>query len=338
MTIRDEPARRAAEWLRARECGHVGDWINNLNSRETPAAGWYFEYNNAWYPDCDDTAMVAMALRRVGGAENLDAAQRGVDWLLAMQNDDGGWAAFDKTKHRQILEYVPFADHNAMQDPSCPDITGRVLECLSWHGFTSDHPSVRSAIEYIKVHQEPEGCFFGRWGVNYIYGTWQAVIGPIRCGEDPRNGWIQRAGRWIKSIQQSDGSFGESANSYVDRALMGQGPSTASQTAWAAMVLQEVFGPRDPDLHRALSWLANMQMTPEQATDPAFNTDGDPIGSWHEPWFTGTGFPRVFYLRYHLYRLYFPIMAIGRYLAARKTMTRAAPLVEAVERDEVSVA
>lgn len=371
MTIRDEPARRAAEWLLAKECRHVGDWARNLGdarlgesgNREPPGgdmagAGWYFEYNNAWYPDCDDTAMVAMALRRVGGADNLDAAQRGVDWLLAMQNDDGGWAAFDKTRHRQILEYVPFADHNAMQDPSCPDITGRVLECLSWHGLIIEHPSVRSAIEYIKSHQEPEGCFFGRWGVNYIYGTWQAVIGPIRCGEDPRNGWIQKAGHWIKSIQKPDGSFGESANSYVERALMGQGPSTASQTAWAAMVLQEVFGPRDPDLRRAIEWLASTQLRSAPAPSPSegedrgegerLNTaegtlvqpltpDDDPPGSWHEPWFTGTGFPRVFYLRYHLYRLYFPIMAIGRYLAARNAFKREASQVEVLEQREATV-
>ena len=229
--------------------------------------------------------MVAMALQRAGGEENIAAAKRGVAWMLAMQNDDGGWAAFDKTTHRQILEYIPFADHNAMQDPSCPDITGRVLECLSWHGYTIAHPAVAKAVAYIKSHEiivkrdqgiegsrdqdvsmprcpdasmpSPSlGCFFGRWGVNYIYGTWQAVIGPIRCGVDRNEPWIQRAGNWIKSAQKPDGSFGETANSYENPSLKGTGPSTASQTAWAAMILQEVFGPNDSDLRRSIEWLA----------------------------------------------------------------------------------
>jgi squalene-hopene/tetraprenyl-beta-curcumene cyclase len=318
---RDETVRAAAEWLRGKQCEHVGDWVDNLAGRPD-GAGWFFEYHNAWYPDVDDTAMVAMALRRAGGAASAEAADRGVRWTLAMQNRDGGWAAFDRTRHRQLLEYIPFADHNAMQDPSCPDITGRVLECLSWHGFTSRDPVIRRAIDYIRSRQEPEGCWFGRWGVNYIYGTWQAVVGPIRCGEDPSQPWLRRAGRWIKSVQQADGSFGESANSYEDPALKGQGPSTASQTAWAAMILQEIFGRDDPDLRRAIAWLVRTQLDEEAAGDPARNPDGDPAGSWAEPWFTGTGFPRVFYLRYHLYRLYFPVMAIGRFLAAHGVSLR----------------
>jgi squalene-hopene/tetraprenyl-beta-curcumene cyclase len=316
LDVRDAPARRAADWLRSKECRHVGDWGDNLR-HPIPAGGWYFEYHNAWYPDVDDTAMVAMALHRAGGQVNLEAAQRGVDWMLAMQNDDGGWAAFDHTKHRQILEYIPFADHNAMQDPSCPDITGRVLECLAWHGFTIDDEPVRRGIGYIRSRQEAEGCFFGRWGVNYIYGTWQSVVGPIRCGLSRDETWIRRAGEWTKSIRKEDGSFGESANSYEDPSLKGQGPSTASQTAWAAMILLEIFGADDPDLARALDWLARTQLTEENADDPAANPDGDPPGSWVETEFTGTGFPKVFYLRYHLYRLYFPVMAIGRCLAAR---------------------
>jgi squalene-hopene/tetraprenyl-beta-curcumene cyclase len=258
-----------------------------------------------------------MALQRVGGEDNLAAAARGVRWVLAMQNGDGGWAAFDKTRHRQILEYIPFADHNAMQDPSCPDITGRVLECLACHGYTTSDETVRRAIAFIHARQEPDGPFFGRWGVNYIYGTWQALIGPIRCGTDPREEWIQRAGAWIKSIQKPDGSFGESALSYEDPAWRGRGPSTASQTAWAAMILQEVYGPSDTELARAIAWLASTQLGPEQADDAGLNPDGDPAGSWCETEFTGTGFPRVFYLRYHLYRLYFPLMAIGRYLGAQ---------------------
>ncbi len=323
----DEPARRAADWLRGKECRHVGDWAANIPGRAR-AGGWFFEYDNAWYPDVDDTAMVSMALRRTGGAENEAAAARGVAWLLAFQNDDGGWAAFDRTRDRPILEYIPFADHNAMQDPSCPDITGRVLECLAWHGCTTASPEVRRAIAYIRGRQEPEGCFFGRWGVNYIYGTWQSVVGPVRCGVDPREPWLRRAGEWIRSVQHDDGSFGESARSYLDESLKGKGPPTASQTAWAAMVLQEIFGPDDPDLLRAIEWLARTQLTADRAAEPRANPDRDPAGSWVETEFTGTGFPRVFYLRYHLYRHYFPVMAMGRYLAAHGASLRPPAMVK----------
>jgi squalene-hopene/tetraprenyl-beta-curcumene cyclase len=322
-----EALQRAARWLVDRECSHRGDWTNNVR-RHVEAGAWWFEYRNGWYPDIDDTAMVVMALIRVGGRRNAAAVARGVRWLLAMQNDDGGWAAFDRTRNRQVLEYIPFADHNAMQDPSCPDITGRVVEALAAYGLTNDHPVVRRAIEYIRVRQHPGGGWSGRWGVNYLYGTWQAVVGVINCGEDPRQEWLRRAGEWVKSVQKDDGSFGESANSYEDPSLRGQGPSAASQTAWGAMVLQAVFGPHDPDLRRAVGWLVRTQLTPQQAADAGRNPDGDPPGSWFEPWFTGTGFPRVFYLRYHLYRLYFPVMALGRYVAAVAPEVEAEPVVK----------
>ena len=330
-TVDDEDAARAAAWLTARECRFSGEWQNNLDV-ETAPSGWYFEYANAHYPDSDDTAMVAMALARVGGESNLAAATRGVRWLLAMQNADGGWAAFDRSQDRPILELVPFADHNAMQDPSCPDITGRVLECLSWQGFSKTHTAVIAAIAFIKSRQEIDGSFFGRWGVNYIYGTWQAVIGPVRCGVSAKEPWILRAGAWMKSIQKADGSFGESADSYANPALKGTGPSTASQTAWAAMVLQEVYGADDADLARAIAWLCRTQLDELSAADPLLNPDGDPSGSWCEREFTGTGFPKVFYLRYHLYRLYFPVMAIGRYLDAHGRGLAGKRLIDRGER------
>ena len=312
----DPDLERATQWLRQKEVRWTGDWIANVRPGTRPG-GWFFEYQNAWYPDVDDTVMVAMALKRAGGPENDAAARRGIEWVFSMQCENGGWAAFDRTSNHQVYEYVPFADHNAMQDPACHDITGRTLESMSWLGYRVDNPTIAKAVEFIKGFQEPEGCFWGRWGVNYIYGTWQAVIGPIRCGVPRTEPWIQRAGAWIKSVQKPDGSFGETANSYEDRSLMGTGPSTASQTAWAAMVLQEVYGPDDPDLWRALSWLAQTQLRASDAMEPSLNPDGDPPGSWVETEFTGTGFPKVFYLRYHMYRLYFPLMAIGRALAAK---------------------
>ena len=322
-----EAVRKSSRWMLARECRHTGDWTNNVRTRVTGGA-WWFEYRNGWYPDVDDTAIVLMALSRVGDRRSLAASRRAAQWLLAMQNDDGGWAAFDRTKDRRILEYVPFADHNAMQDPSCPDITGRVIEALATCGFTNRDEAVRHGIEYIRDCQHPGGGWFGRWGVNYIYGTWQSLVGLIECGEDPNQQWIQRAGRWVKAVQKPDGAFGESANSYEDESLRGQGPSTASQTAWGAMILQSIYGARDPDLHRAIAWLVRTQLNRADAGDPVYNPDGDPAGSWVEQWYTGTGFPRVFYLRYHLYRLYFPLMAIGRYLEARRVLDDAGKAVK----------
>jgi squalene-hopene/tetraprenyl-beta-curcumene cyclase len=295
-----DAVQRASTWLVSKECRLQGDWKSNV-SQDVDASGWYFEFNNSYYPDVDDTAMVAMALSRSGYEAGRAAARRGVDWMLAMQNEDGGWAAFDRTINRPILEYIPFADHNAMQDPSCPDITGRTLECLGHSGFMPDHPVVQKAIHFIEFKQELEGCWFGRWGVNYIYGTWQVVCGLKTVGANMDLPWIQKAGAWLRSVQHEDGSFGESADSYEDPSLKGKGPATPSQTAWGAMALMAIYGPSDPCVLKAIRWLLDTQ--PDS-------------GSWDEPWFTGTGFPRVFYLRYHLYRLYFPIMCLGRWLRA----------------------
>ena len=294
----DHPAMvRACEWLDSKECRHVGDWKNNVDMEVEPS-GWYFEFNNAYYPDVDDTAMVVLALLRASHDKGRQSVQRGVNWMLAMQNDDGGWAAFDRTIKRPILEYVPFADHNAIQDPSCPDITGRTLEALGHLGFRTDHPVIAKALRFLEFEQEPEGPWFGRWGVNYVYGTWQVLCGLRTVGLDMTQSWVQKAGLWLKSVQKEDGSFGESAASYEDPALKGIGPSTASQTAWGTMALMAAFGHHDSAVEKGIHWLCQTQ------------TDS---GTWNESWFTGTGFPRVFYLRYHLYRLYFPVMCLGRY-------------------------
>ena len=292
-----EPMRMAVNWLVSKECRHIGDWKANVEKSVEPS-GWYFEFNNSYYPDEDDTAMVTMALLCSGCPEGRPSAERGIDWILAMQNDDGGWAAFDRTINRPILEYIPFADHNAIQDPSCPDITGRTLECLGHFGIKPDHPTVQKAVRFVEFEQEPEGCWFGRWGVNYIYGTWQVVCGLKTVGIDMDQPWIQKAGEWLRKVQKEDGSFGESANTYENPELKGVGPSTPSQTAWGTMALMAIYGPEDPGVRKGIRYLLDTQ------------TD---TGNWEELWFTGTGFPRVFYLRYHLYRLYFPIMCLGRW-------------------------
>ncbi|MGD9688415.1 MAG: squalene--hopene cyclase [Phycisphaerales bacterium] len=350
----------ACDWLREREVKLVGDWFENLrpeHRRLRPGvdmACWAFEYRNDWYPDVDDTCMTAKALYKAGDRPgesiNRETARRAVQWILAMQNDDGGWAAFDRTRDRRWMEAIPFADHNAMQDPSCSDITGRVTEAIISAGLPHDHPAIARAMDYVVRTQQPEGCWWGRWGVNYIYGTWQAVNGlsaayrpcctpgstgsrrvwheDERCPAEARAA-LRRARDWFLSIQNPDGGFGESANSYLDRTLMGQGESTASQTAWAAMTLMNLLPADHPAIARAIEWLAADQLVePKRAfehaarrrdvrRDPPEQFARDPVvdfpGGWCEHWFTGTGFPKVFYLRYHLYRHSFPLKALARY-------------------------
>jgi squalene-hopene/tetraprenyl-beta-curcumene cyclase len=232
-----------------------------------------------------------------------------------MQNDDGGWAAFDRTRDRPWMESVPFADHNAMQDPSCPDITGRVLEALITCGIPRDHAGVLAGVRYIVQHQRPDGTWFGRWGVNGAYGTWQAVGGLVYAGVPASAEPFRRALAWLHSAQNPDGGFGESANSYLGVAGSGRAPSTASQTGWALATLLALAGPDDPASRRAAAWLVATQLTGATAGADPTSPDWpcEPAGAWRERWFTGTGFPKVFYLRYHLYRHYFPLMALARF-------------------------
>jgi squalene-hopene/tetraprenyl-beta-curcumene cyclase len=323
----------ACDWLRAREIRRAGDWVENLRPADrhlrpgVDVACFAFEYKNDWYPDVDDTCMVARALHRAGDrpgeTANRETAARAVKFLLAMQNDDGGWAAFDRTRDRAWMEAVPFADHNAMQDPTCSDVTGRVVESLAACGLGPSHPAVRRAVGYLLSTQRPEGCWWGRWGVNFIYGTWQAVNGLVYGGVAKEHPALLRVREWLLGRQNPDGGFGESANSYLDESQMARGPSTASQTAWAMITLMHLL-PRDhPAVLGAAAYLCDEQLEAEHrpftvaegapahaATDPI----SDVAGGWREHWWTGTGFPKVFYLRYHLYRHSFPLKALARFV------------------------
>ena len=292
---------RSVRWLLEREIRVRGDWVDR-GVRVEPS-GWSFQYRNEYYPDVDDTAMVLLALQRtslVDSPEVKAATERGVDWILAMQNRDGGWAAFDRDVTNQILTKVPFADHNAILDPSCADITMRIVELLGGLGYRADHPAIARALDYIWKTQEPQGCWYGRWGINYIYGTWQVLQGlaAIEFPMDHPN--VRRAVEWLESVQQIDGGWGESALSYDDPSWMGRGEPTASQTGWALLGLVSAGREKSEAVRRGVQFLIDTQ-----AAD----------GTWVEHAFTGTGFPRVFYLKYHLYRVYFPMMALARYQA-----------------------
>ncbi len=301
----------AADWLLKKQVTHKGDWA--AKCRDTQPGGWYFEFNNEFYPDVDDTAIVNLALSHIEHPNERyqhETVQRAIDWVLAMQCKEGGWASFDKDNTKMVFQYVPFADHNAMLDPPTADITGRVLEMLAAYGHTRDEKPVQRGLEFLRKNQEPDGSWFGRWGVNYIYGTMQVLRGFEAMGEDIHEPHIQQAAEWLRMVQHPDGGWGESCGSYDAPDTKGQGPSTPSQTAWAIMGLLAAGDTRSDSVARGIAYLMTTQKKD---------------GSWDEPQFTGTGFPRVFYLAYHLYRDYFPLIALTAYqrmLAAQKESTR----------------
>ncbi len=295
----DDPALvQAADWILSKQILGPGDW--QVKNKDAEPGGWAFEFRNDFYPDVDDTAFVLMALQRVKfpDAKRMEAAtRRGVQWLLSMQNRDGGWGAFDRDNDRRFLCNIPFADHNAMIDPSTADVTARVLECLGRFGWPADHPAIQKAVTFLLKDQCGDGSWFGRWGVNYVYGT-SGVLRALETVSLTAQEYCQRAVAWLKSVQQDDGSFGESLKTYSDVSSKGQGASTPSQTAWGLIGLLAGSNTSDPAITRAVSYLVGNQ-----------NEDG----SWSEQDFTGTGFPCVFYLKYHLYRNSFPVYALSRY-------------------------
>jgi squalene-hopene/tetraprenyl-beta-curcumene cyclase len=300
----EHPAlQKAAEWLVNKEVRIRGDW--SANNSYPQASGWAFEYNNVYYPDTDDTAMVLMALRLVRPKvpQSLNEIfRRALDWQLSFQCRDGGWAAFDKNVTTPWLEDMPFADHNAILDPTCSDLTARTLELLGYIGFNPRERSVRDAMQYLIDTQDEDGSWYGRWGVNYIYGTWQVLRGLRAIGQDMTQDWILRGRDWLESCQNNDCGWGETCGTYENPSTKGIGESTASQTAWAIMGICACGDLDRRSIQRGLRYLLSAQK---------------PDGSWDEEQITGTGFPRVFYLKYDMYRQNFPLLALATYINYR---------------------
>ena len=290
---------RAADWLLTKEVRRKGDW--SVKRPDTEPSGWAFEFANEFYPDIDDTAMVLLALMHAKASDPKAQAateRRAINWLLAMQSGDGGWAAFDVDNNWAVLNRVPFADHNAMLDPTCPDITGRVLECLCRRDMAG-HEAVRRGVAYLLQSQEKDGSWYGRWGVNYIYGSFLAMRGLAASATGappaPVKDAIAKAAKWLGDIQNPDGGWGESCASYGRDGFV-PAPSCPSQTAWAVLGLRAA-GQRDSAaVRRGVQFLLDRQ---------------GPEGSWPEDATTGTGFPNVFYLTYGMYRDYFPLLALA---------------------------
>jgi squalene-hopene/tetraprenyl-beta-curcumene cyclase len=300
----DHPAlRQAAEWMIARQVFSPGDW--QMKRPHVQPGGWAFQYDNPYYVDVDDSAVVLMALERVTGLDEdriRAAKERGLGWVLGMQGLDGGWASFDADNNRLYLNHIPFADHGALLDPSTEDLTGRGLELLGTFGYSRDSEPIRRGLEFVRHTQRHDGPWYGRWGVNYIYGTWSVLRGLGAIGENPEQEYIQRAVRWLERHQNVDGGWGETCESYDEPSLAGRGRSMPSQTAWALLALLAV-GRRSPAVDRGVRYLLETQ---------------EADGSWTDPLWNGTGFPRVFMLKYHLYAKYFPLWALGVYRRAQK--------------------
>lgn len=293
----DPALERAARWLVRNEISRLGDW--HVLARRGRPGGWAFEFANEWYPDTDDTAEVLLALRRSGMPADAGPVRRGVQWLLAMQCANGGWGAFDVENHPQAFGQHPVCDFGEIFDPPTEDVTAHVVEALVACGLESGHPAIRDGVAYLWRTQRPDGSWWGRWGVNHVYGTGAAVPALLAAGVPATDPRIMRAVDWLGDHQNGDGGWGERVESYRDPALVGRGPSTASQTAWALLAIVAAR-PDHPAIAPAVGFLARTQRSD---------------GSWDEPYFTGTGFPMDFMINYHLYRLYFPVTALGRICA-----------------------
>ncbi|MGI9418127.1 MAG: squalene--hopene cyclase, partial [Geminicoccaceae bacterium] len=293
-----DPAKRALDWLVERQINHAaGDWTIKAAPGTEPG-GWAFEYENDHYPDVDDTAAVVCALHRADPERYQTAIERAIAWLLGMQSSNGGWGAFDVDNTHYHLNSIPFADHGALLDPPTSDVTARCLSALAETGYRPDHPAVARAIGFLKSEQEPDGSWFGRWGTNYIYGTWSVLVALNAAGEDMNAGYVRRAVDWLIERQHDDGGWGESCASYWDDRKDEAVASLPSQTAWALLALMAAGRVESDAARRGIDYLRSAER------------DG---GMWRERLYNAVGFPKVFYLHYHGYRSYFPLWALARY-------------------------
>jgi squalene-hopene/tetraprenyl-beta-curcumene cyclase len=290
--------RRALDWLEGKQVlEHVGDWAATRPG--VRPGGWAFQYANPYYPDLDDTAAVALALERFDAMRYRPAIDRAAEWVLGMQSRNGGWGSFDADNTRYYLNHIPFADHGALLDPPTADVSARCLGLLARLGSPADDPAVSAAISYLRREQEPDGSWFGRWGTNYIYGTWSVLASFNAAGVAHSSPEVRRAVDWLLARQHRDGGWGETGESYWPEAPHGEAAYSApSQTAWALLGLMAAGQVEHRAVARGVAYLIASQ-------------DGD--GNWDEPWYTAVGFPRVFYLRYHGYRAFFPLWALARY-------------------------
>ncbi len=305
-------ARQGLDWLLPRQVLNVkGDWA--VKAPNTRPGGWAFQYNNDYYPDLDDTAVVVMAMdraaRQSGKGEYKEAMARGREWIEGMQSRNGGWGAFDVDNLEYYLNNIPFSDHGALLDPPTEDVTARCVSMLAQLGETAQtSKSVAAAIEYLRRTQLAEGSWYGRWGLNYIYGTWSVLCALNAAGVDHQDPMIRKAADWLVSIQNPDGGWGEDAESYrLDYKGYERAPTTASQTAWALLALMAAGEVDNPAVRRGVEYLKSTQTEK---------------GLWDEQRYTATGFPRVFYLRYHGYAKFFPLWALARYRNLNKTNSR----------------
>jgi squalene-hopene/tetraprenyl-beta-curcumene cyclase len=292
-----EAIRKAMDWLLDCQVLDVeGDWSERRPGLRP--GGWAFQYRNDHYPDVDDTAVVAMALDRAGDARYRDSLARAQEWIIGMQCRNGGWGSFDADNTYHYLNHIPFADHGALLDSPTADVSARCVSMLGQMALDRAHPALRRGLAYLRKEQEPDGSWYGRWGTNYVYGTWSALCAFNAAGEDMDAPHIRKAVAWLESRQRDDGGWGEDGATYWPERRAEVKESTPSQTAWAVLALMAAGEVESDAVKRGVRYLLD-----------APRTDAE----WVEPWFTAVGFPRVFYLRYHGYRAYFPLWALARY-------------------------